>query len=178
MEVVGSFEPGRSPEEVACRCGLAPEGGMPWAPWLRDCVGCDPGSREGRRTAISSSCGDGLSACAGSRPSTGPRSPKPTRPSRPGEDTPPRPGPGHGAGAARRRPALAAGSGSIRGPGEVGYLVLSQSEDQNQVHPVPSFVHLMSTQLRSPSLDEVGSAHRSDPQIATRAQNTASRQAA
>lgn len=71
-----------------------------------------------------------------------------------------------------------AGSGSIRGPGEAGYLVLSQSEDQNQVHPVPSFVHLMSTQLRGLSLDEVGSAHRSDPQIATHARNAASRQVA
>ena len=71
-----------------------------------------------------------------------------------------------------------AGSGSIHGPGEAGYLVLSQSEDQNQVHLVLSFVYLMSTQLRGPNLDEVGSDHRSDPQIATRAQNTASRQAA
>lgn len=75
-------------------------------------------------------------------------------------------------------PRPGAGSGSIHGPGEARYLVLSQSEDQNQVHPVLSFVHLMSTQLRGLSSDEVGSAHRSDPQVATRAQNTANKQAA
>ena len=66
----------------------------------------------------------------------------------------------------------------MRGPGGGGRAVLSQSEDQSRVHTVFIFVLPMSTQVRSLGLDTDESAPRSDPQIATHAQNRASRQAA
>ena len=58
--------------------------------------------------------------------------------------------------------------GSVHGPGGVWRLVLSQSEDQSRPHPVLTFVHPMSTQIRSPGPGAAESAHRSDPQTATR----------
>ena len=66
----------------------------------------------------------------------------------------------------------------MRGPGGGGRTVLSQSEDQSRVHSVFIFVHPMSTQVRSLDLDTTEGGSCSDPQIATRAQNRASRQAA
>ena len=56
----------------------------------------------------------------------------------------------------------------MRGPGSAGRTVLSQSEDQNHPHPVLTFVHPMSTQVRSPGPDAAKDGPRSDPQIATR----------
>ena len=66
----------------------------------------------------------------------------------------------------------------MRGPGGGGRTVLSQSEDQSRVHSVFIFVHPMSTQVRSLDLDTTEGGSCSDPQIATHAQNRASRQAA
>ena len=66
----------------------------------------------------------------------------------------------------------------MRGPGGGGWSVLSQSEDQSRVHPVLVFVRLMSTQVRGPGPDVAEGGPRSDPQIATRTQKQASRQAA
>ena len=57
----------------------------------------------------------------------------------------------------------------MRGPDSAGRTVLSQSEDQNHPHPVLTFVHPMSTQVRSLGLGAVKGGPRSDPQIATRA---------
>ena len=54
------------------------------------------------------------------------------------------------------------------GSGRGWHPVLAQSEDQNRPHPAPASVHLMSTQVRSSSLDRAKGAPRSDPQIATR----------
>ena len=65
----------------------------------------------------------------------------------------------------------------MRGLGGGGRTVLSQSEDQSRGHPAQLFVHSMSTQVRSLGLDAVKGGPRSDPQIATRARNRASRQA-
>ena len=76
-----------------------------------------------------------------------------------------------------RQPASPRTWGSVHGPGGVWCLVLSQSEDQNRPHPVLTFVHPMSTQVRSLGLDAVKGGPRYDPQIATRARNRASRQA-
>ena len=56
----------------------------------------------------------------------------------------------------------------MRGPDSAGRTVLSQSEDQNHPHPVLTFVHPMSTQVRSPGPDAAKDGPRSDPQIATR----------
>ena len=66
----------------------------------------------------------------------------------------------------------------MRGPGGGGRTVLSQSEDQSRVHSVFIFVRSMSTQVRSLDLDTTGGGSCSDPQIATHAQNRASRQTA
>ena len=66
----------------------------------------------------------------------------------------------------------------MRGPGGGGRTVLSQSEDQSRVHSVFIFVHPMSTQVRSLDLDTTEGGSCSDPQIATHAQNRASRQTA
>ena len=66
----------------------------------------------------------------------------------------------------------------MRGPGGGGRTVLSQSEDQSRVHSVFIFVRSMSTQVRSLDLDTTEGDPRSDPQIATHAQNRASRQTA
>ena len=66
----------------------------------------------------------------------------------------------------------------MHGPGEAGCLILSQSEDQSRPHPVLSFVHPMSTQVRGLGPNAAESAHRPDPQIATRTRIRASRQAA
>jgi len=63
------------------------------------------------------------------------------------------------------------------GPGGGERTVLSQSEDQSRPHPAQHFVHPMSTQVRSLGPDAVKGGPRSDPQIATRARNRASRQA-
>ena len=46
---------------------------------------------------------------------------------------------------------------------------LSQSEDQNRIHPSLIFVHLMSKQVRGSGLGAAEGAPRSDPQIWTRA---------
>ena len=77
-----------------------------------------------------------------------------------------------------RQPASSRTWGAMHGPGGGGRTVLSQSEDQNRPHPVLTFVHPMSTQVRSPSPEAAGSDPRSDPQNATRTQKQASRQAA
>ena len=66
----------------------------------------------------------------------------------------------------------------MRGPGGGGRTVLSQSEDQSRVHSVFIFVRSMSTQVRSLDLDTTEGGSCSDPQIATHAQNRASRQTA
>ena len=66
----------------------------------------------------------------------------------------------------------------MRGHGGGGRTVLSQSEDQSRPHPAQHFVHPMSTQVRSLGPDAVKGGPRSDPQIATRARNRVSRQAA
>ena len=65
-------------------------------------------------------------------------------------------------------PRLKWGRGAVHGHGGVWCLVLSQSEDQSRPHPVLTFVHPMSTQVRSPGPSAAESAHRSDPQTATR----------
>ena len=57
---------------------------------------------------------------------------------------------------------------TVHSPGGVGRPILSQSEDQSRPHPVLTFVHPMSTQIRSPGPGAAESAHRSDPQTATR----------
>ena len=64
----------------------------------------------------------------------------------------------------------------MHGPGGGGWSVLSQSEDQNCPRLALIPVRLMSTQVRSPGPDAVGSDPRSDPQIATRAWNRTSKQ--
>ena len=56
----------------------------------------------------------------------------------------------------------------MHGPGGVGRPILSQSEDQSRPHPVLTFVHPMSTQVRCLGPNAAESAHRSDPRIATR----------
>ena len=66
----------------------------------------------------------------------------------------------------------------MHGPGGGGRTVLSQSEDQSRPHTVFIFVRPMSTQVRGLDLDAGESGPRSDPQIATRTQNRASRQTA
>ena len=66
----------------------------------------------------------------------------------------------------------------MHSPGGGGWTILSQSEDQSRPHPAQLFVHPMSTQVRSLGLDAVKGGPRSDPQIATRVRNRASRQAA
>ena len=66
----------------------------------------------------------------------------------------------------------------MHGHGGGGRTVLSQSEDQSRPHPAQHFVHPMSTQVRSPGPDVAEGGPRSDPQIATRTQNRASRQTA
>ena len=66
----------------------------------------------------------------------------------------------------------------MRGHGGGVRTVLSQSEDQSRPHPAQHFVHPMSTQVRSLGPDAVKGGPRSDPQIATRARNRASRQEA
>ena len=66
----------------------------------------------------------------------------------------------------------------MRGHGGGGRTVLSQSEDQSRPHPAQHFVHPMSTRVRSLGPDAVKGGPRSDPQIATRARNRASRQEA
>ena len=68
---------------------------------------------------------------------------------------------------ARLAPHLERGRGVIHGHGG-GRTVLSQSEDQNRPHPVLTFVHPMSTQVRGPGPGAAESAHCSDPQTATR----------
>ena len=70
------------------------------------------------------------------------------------------------------------GGEAIHGPGEAGCPILSQSEDQSRPHPVLTFVHPMSTQVRGLGSNAAASACRSDPQIATRTRIRASRQAA
>ena len=64
----------------------------------------------------------------------------------------------------------------MHGPGGVGRPILSQSEDQSRPHPVLTFVHPMSVQVRGLGPDTAGSAHRSDPQIATRTRKRVSGQ--
>ena len=66
----------------------------------------------------------------------------------------------------------------MHGPGGVGRPILSQSEDQSRPHPVLTFVHAMSTQVRCLGLNAAESAHRSDPRIATRTRKRISGQAA
>ena len=66
----------------------------------------------------------------------------------------------------------------MHGPGGVGRPILSQSEDQSRPHPVLTFVHPMSAQVRGLGPDTAESAHRSDPQIATRTRKRVSGQAA
>ena len=66
----------------------------------------------------------------------------------------------------------------MHGPGGGGRTVLSQSEDHSRPHTVFIFVRPMSTQVRGLDLDAGESGPRSDPQIATRTQNRASRQTA
>jgi len=67
---------------------------------------------------------------------------------------------------------------TMHSPGGVGRPILSQSEDQSRPHPVLTFVHPMSTQVRCLGPDTAESAHRSDPRIATRTRKRVSRQAA
>jgi|GEM_PF-5515262 len=67
---------------------------------------------------------------------------------------------------------------TMHGPGGVGRPILSQSEDQSRPHPVLTFVHPMSAQVRGLGLNAAESAHRSDPQIATRTRKRVSGQAA
>ena len=94
-----------------------------------------------------------------------------------------------GAASAGARMALAAVGGLPRpgrrpyaavmhGHGGGGRTVLSQSEDQSRPHPTQHFVHPMSTQVRDLGVGTVEGGPRSDPQIATRTQNRASRQSA
>ena len=64
----------------------------------------------------------------------------------------------------------------MHSPGGVGRPILSQSEDQSRPHPVLTFVHPMSTQVRCLGPDTAESAHRSDPQIATRTRKRVSGQ--
>ena len=66
----------------------------------------------------------------------------------------------------------------MHGHGGGGRTVLSQSEDQSRPHPTQHFVHPMSTQVRDLGAGTVEGGPRSDPQIATRTQNRASRQTA
>ena len=65
---------------------------------------------------------------------------------------------------------------TMHGPGGVGRPILSQSEDQSRPHPVLTFVHPMSAQVRGLGPDTAESAHRSDPQIATRTRKRVSGQ--
>ena len=65
---------------------------------------------------------------------------------------------------------------TMHSPGGVGRPILSQSEDQSRPHPVLTFVHPMSTQVRCLGPDTAESAHRSDPQIATRTRKRVSGQ--
>ena len=67
---------------------------------------------------------------------------------------------------------------TMHGPGGVGRPILSQSEDQSRPHPVLTFVHPMSTQVRGLGLGAAKGGPRSDPQIATRARNRVGRQTA
>ena len=67
---------------------------------------------------------------------------------------------------------------TVHSPGGVGRPILSQSEDQSRPHPVLSFVHPMSTQVRCLGPNAAESAHRSDPRIATRTRKRISGQVA